>query len=369
MNVAQNKTLHEDEARVVENAIRLAVDSVLNVLSGLSGAKVHEYRRMVADRDKEIQRLERRLAEIERELQLLRRRGCTCELLRDEPVLGRARSSEEHSETRTSERTDGPVECEMSLSLGVFGCPPSDISSQSSASASWSPSCRQSVDPTCTSYSSEASAADRSLTPRSVKQEPADISAVTIKWEEGNFQEMPGSPPRDGERPAEGEKTNEMREEPQADPGEQLLLEAEHLKMKKRSVPTCQLPEEAQRLKRAAWRAASRRYYARKIARQKVNPPRCAPLAPAPHSQDAPPHFLLDRRRSTLISHLPEESQVMQREAWRAASRRYYARKTSRPQTQGHQFGHSILNLNPAGSSQGPNGEGPRSANGEIMCS
>ncbi|KAF6726999.1 hypothetical protein FQA47_011927 [Oryzias melastigma] len=317
MNVTLNKSLDEDEARVVENAIRLAVDSVLNVLSGLSGVKIHEYRRMVADRDKEIQRLERRLAEIERELQLLRRRGCTCELLRDEPVLGRARSCEEQNETRTSEKTDGPVECEMSVSLGIFSCPPSDISSRSSESASWSPPSRQTADPPCTSYSSETSAADRSLTPRSVKQEPADISTITIK-------------------------------------------------MKKRSVPTCELPEEAQRLKRAAWRAASRRYYARKIARQKVNPQRFAPLAPVLNSQEAPPHYLLDRR-SALISQFPEESQVMQREAWRAASRRYYARKTARPQMQGHQFGHLVLN--PAGSTQGANGEGPHCANGGIMCS
>ncbi|XP_024114085.1 uncharacterized protein LOC112136560 isoform X2 [Oryzias melastigma] len=366
MNVTLNKSLDEDEARVVENAIRLAVDSVLNVLSGLSGVKVHEYRRMVADRDKEIQRLERRLAEIERELQLLRRRGCTCELLRDEPVLGRARSCEEQNETRTSEKTDGPVECEMSVSLGIFSCPPSDISSRSSESASWSPPSRQTADPPCTSYSSETSAADRSLTPRSVKQEPADISTITIKWEEGNFQEIACDPPADGERPAEAEKTNEMREEPQGDPGEQHLLEAEQLRMKKRSVPTCELPEEAQRLKRAAWRAASRRYYARKIARQKVNPQRFAPLAPVLNSQEAPPHYLLDRR-SALISQFPEESQVMQREAWRAASRRYYARKTARPQMQGHQFGHLILN--PAGSTQGANGEGPHCANGGIMCS
>lgn len=39
---------------------------------------------------------------------------------------------------------------------------------------------------------------------------------------------------------------------------------------RKKSVPMSELSEEAQTLKRAAWRAASRRYYARKIARQQA---------------------------------------------------------------------------------------------------
>lgn len=136
----------------------------------------------------------------------------------------------------------------------------------------------------------------------------------------------------------------------------------------KRSVPTCELTEEAQRLKRAAWRAASRRYYARKIARQQVKPQRSAPLVPVLSSQVAQPPFMLDRRRRTQISQLPEQSQESQREAWRAASRRYYARKNARLQTQSHQFGH--LSFNPDGSAQGPNREGPHSTSGGgIMCS
>lgn len=136
----------------------------------------------------------------------------------------------------------------------------------------------------------------------------------------------------------------------------------------KRSVPTCELTEEAQRLKRAAWRAASRRYYARKIARQQVKPQRSAPLVPVLSSQVAQPPFMLDRRRRTQISQLPEQSQESQREAWRAASRRYYARKNAHLQTQSHQFGH--LSFNPDGSAQGPNREGPHSTSGGgIMCS
>lgn len=59
--------LREEEVLVVENAIRLAIDSIINVLYGVNSARTNEYQRMVGDRDKEIQRLECRLRELERE--------------------------------------------------------------------------------------------------------------------------------------------------------------------------------------------------------------------------------------------------------------------------------------------------------------
>ncbi|KAM9722840.1 uncharacterized protein ACNS7B_018432 [Menidia menidia] len=69
------------------------------------------------------------------------------------------------------------------------------------------------------------------------------------------------------------------------------------------------LPDEAQRLKRAAWRAASRRYYARKVARQQA-PPRPKPRPPKPRPfllLANPPH---DHRRRAPPPAGP------QREAW-----------------------------------------------------
>lgn len=83
-----------------------------------------------------------------------------------------------------------------------------------------------------------------------------------------------------------------------------------------------QLTEEAQRLKRAAWRAASRRYYARKIARQQANPQNLGPLHHNPHSQHlqlVPP---VDVGGRTLMAGPPLDSEMLQRDAWRAASRR-----------------------------------------------
>lgn len=82
MNLVTTRTLHphlrEDELLVVENAIRLAIDSIVNVLFGVNSARNVEYQRMVGDRDKEIRRLERRLEELEQELVAPRQRGCSC---------------------------------------------------------------------------------------------------------------------------------------------------------------------------------------------------------------------------------------------------------------------------------------------------
>ncbi|KAG7216519.1 hypothetical protein INR49_002006 [Caranx melampygus] len=238
MNLAKNRTLHpqlrDEEIVLVENAIRLAIDSIINVLYGVNSARTHEYQRMVADRDKEIQRLECRLGEIEHELQVLRRQGYTC---------------------------------------GLFG----------------------------------------------------------------NEHSLPGS------QGSEKQERKKVKEKPQADPGGQLVTEGEHLRIKKRTVPMSELPEEAQRQKRAAWRAASRRYYARKIARQQANPSQVNPFPHIPVSQFSQPMSIMDKRRRTLISELPEESQTLQREAWRAASRRYYARKIARHQTPDPtQYGHLL---------------------------
>lgn len=131
-----------------------------------------------------------------------------------------------------------------------------------------------------------------------------------------------------------------------------------------------ELPEEAQRLKRAAWRAASRRYYARKIARQRANPSRSGPFPHITDSRFPQPVSLVDRRRRTLISELPDESQTLQREAWRAASRRYYARKTARHhQDEQAQYVQLLQNVEPSEETLGPNRGRSHTSRGGIMCS
>lgn len=134
-----------------------------------------------------------------------------------------------------------------------------------------------------------------------------------------------------------------------------------------------ELPEEAQRIKRAAWRAASRRYYARKIARQQATPSHMVPFThvtdACPMSQYSQTISLADRQRKTLISELPDECQTLQREAWRAASRRYYARKIARHQREATQYVHLLQNMEQSEETLGANTGGPCNNDGGILCS
>uniref|UniRef100_A0A1A7Z737 Uncharacterized protein n=1 Tax=Iconisemion striatum TaxID=60296 RepID=A0A1A7Z737_9TELE len=391
MNLVENKTLRshlrDEEALVVENAVRLAIDSVLNVLYGVNSARTREYQRMVADRDKEIQRLESRLTELENELQVLRRHGCTCGLFEDRARSSGNRQTGEQSGFESGEGDSagpGPQECEMRLSLGVFARPSSHVSSQSHESVLLSSPSQLGLDATYTSRSSEASgvteAARHLTTPPSglvVKEEPCEIDAVLIKWEMSEErvaepQERADVLCQDNQSLSVKQKpessVRKSREKPHADPDGLHAIE-EQLTNKKRVVPMSELPEEAQRLKRAAWRAASKRYYARKIARQRANPQRSVLISPVTNSQDFQPNCFMDRRQRMPIAGLPEETQMLQREAWRTSSRRYYTHKVTRHQTGSMQIGQMVENLNPSGAPQEPTREGPRSNSGGILCS
>lgn len=84
MNSVTTVTLHphlrEEEVLVVENAIRLAIDSIINVLYGVNSARTNEFQRILGDRDKEIQRLNCRLRELEQH-HPPRQPVCTCRVL------------------------------------------------------------------------------------------------------------------------------------------------------------------------------------------------------------------------------------------------------------------------------------------------
>ncbi|XP_054477357.1 uncharacterized protein LOC129109346 [Anoplopoma fimbria] len=343
MNLHKNQSLHphlrDEEALVVENAIRLAIDSILNVLYGVNSARSHELKRTVAERDKEIQRL----TEVEHELKVLRRQGCTCGMFGSQPA-GDPHGGFEPS-CMDSEMTAGQQECDMSISLGLFARPPSHVSSQSYESALPSSPSRMGLDQSCISHSSESSglseaARDLPTSPSSlvIKEEPCDMDTVFIKWEMseerfGEHQESTGSPCQDKESPSVKKNLENMerrteQEKPHSDPGGYYNPHGEHLRNKKKGVPMSEMTEEAQRLKRAAWRAASRRYYARKVARQQANPSRSGPIPlpsrsgpfpsrsgpfpsrsgpfpsrsgaqdPSPHAQDPSPHAQDPSRRA-----------------------------------------------------------------------
>ncbi|XP_068616653.1 uncharacterized protein [Brachionichthys hirsutus] len=200
------------------------------------------------------------------------------------------------------------------------------------------------------------------------------MEAFFIKWEmsEEGFKEQTestSSPSENREPPCERRRREDRErrkfgESSHAEPVGCGASEGDQLRNKKKNVPMSELPEETQRLKRAAWRAASRRYYARKVARQQGAASHSVPFPPAADPQCSRPNSAGDRRRRRLlISDLPDESQLMQREAWRAASRRYYARKTSRLQNEGTQYAHLLQKAEPSEELGGSHNAGG------IMCS
>ncbi|XP_061574526.1 calmodulin-regulated spectrin-associated protein 3-like [Cololabis saira] len=386
MDLVRNKhlrpQLRDDEALLLENAVRLAVDSVLNALCGLHGARAREYERTVAERDREIQRLQR-------ELQGLRARGCACAGPPPgpgghmEPQLGRCRTPGPRQEPPQGGHDpgmgpDGAAECEMRLSLGVFARPPSRVSSFSHESAPPSSPSRPGSDQTSTSRSSEADAghppADPGASPGAspgspvVKEEPCDINAILIEWEmsEERLSEQrdrPGSPLQDRWSPGEDVKLEDMEgkqsgEKPGVDPGGSGAAEGEPLRSRKRSVRMSDLPEEAQRLKRAAWRAASRRYYARKMARQKGAPSRPAPFAHILGPPDSHAGWFTDSRRRAMMAGPPDAAALAPpRDAWRPSPRRHHARRAAPHQTE--------QDLTRGGGQ----GDGPHAGGGGILCS
>ncbi|CAL9706312.1 unnamed protein product [Knipowitschia caucasica] len=65
--------LRAHEAAVLEKAVRLAVESVMNVLSAVNSARVDELQRRVHERDRDVRVLQERVREAEKELRLMKR--------------------------------------------------------------------------------------------------------------------------------------------------------------------------------------------------------------------------------------------------------------------------------------------------------
>ncbi|CAL8248884.1 unnamed protein product [Lota lota] len=358
MNLLQNRVMHpqlrDEESLVVENAIRLAIDSIINVLYSVNGTRTREYERMLGDRDKEIRRLSSREKDFERELQLLRRRGCSCGLYdaNDEHCSGfpDRLQTPECSDPRPGCEDAGDEmaaaahgQCEMSFSLGLFDTSPSQASAQSQDLAAPPPAIRPAFQHTPEAI--EALGGRQTLSSGPViKEEPSDMDAICessdLRGRTGKAQFPPGGPCPSCHPPVVLQEARAPRSHPRSPPGGSCPSV---------TPPRQQLePDEAQRLKREAWRAASRRYYARKMARLRAHRPPQGQLHPL--GATASPCFLPasmttnnnnnshssinnnnnnNRKRRKRILDLPEETQSSQREAWRAASKRYYARRST----------------------------------------
>lgn len=137
------------------------------------------------------------------------------------------------------------------------------------------------------------------------------------------------------------------------------LCHSEPLRMKKKSVPMSELSEEAQRLKRAAWRAASRRYYARKIARQQANSARLGTFSQVRDFRSS------QGERRTLMQELPNDRHMLQR----AAPATYCTSNITHHQTEPTQAGHLPQDAEWLEGPLETNGRGSHDISGGIMCS
>ncbi|KAK0131264.1 hypothetical protein N1851_034021 [Merluccius polli] len=217
-NAAMHPQLRDEETLVIENAIRLAIDSIINVLYSVNGARSREYERVLADRDREIRRLSVREKDFERELRLVRRQGCSCRLyggggdddddqqhcsafpgqdLQD-PDCGEPRpgcgggggDGDEEDDDGGADAADEMAaaaaaahgQCEISFSLGLFDASPSQVSIQSQDLAAPLPAIRPAFQPTPVSHTPESvdplegkQTLSSSLV---IKEEPSDMDAI-----------------------------------------------------------------------------------------------------------------------------------------------------------------------------------------------
>ncbi|XP_077455584.1 uncharacterized protein LOC144073529 [Stigmatopora argus] len=306
MNLSQNAGLRPDEALMVENAIRLAIDSVLNVLDGVNGGRCREYQRILADRDKEIHRLQREMSALRRP------RGCaSCGQLNRGGTPDRSPGSG-NAERDAEEEQPPPLYSEPGF-LSLFDAPSSHATSPTRASPT-----RRQAEPSAASVPG-------------VKDEPCEVDAILVKREPGEERQQH---PAGGGGGACWDAELELREVmtcEQAD-GTPHNAQAQQLRHKKRRVPTAQLAEEAQQQKRAAWRAASRRYYARKVARQMAGPAHF--YHPLPSRYPSSARYDGARRRTAVAAAggPPPDGR-----AWPAPSRKFHrTRNTAYPYREPH---------------------------------
>ncbi|XP_061111603.1 uncharacterized protein LOC133137374 [Conger conger] len=334
---------NEEDARAIEDAIKAAIKTVMYVLRNINDNKIREYKMMVAQRDRENERLRMQMKSAERELISLRRHRLTVGqggLVDSTCSLDSGISSEENSKQGLCAK---PGSCDAEVDLHgqpvwnkEFASPCASATGQAEH-----PGWGGTVDDSLVGFSdgfrcqsqgewtngnalkSEsdarqpvATSANPASSPLPVKEEPPDFETACIKWEVcdnsiredgggGGTRPMPQSAaaastwPRDGAPPAD-ESRNYSFGFP-VPPRARTVLPA-----------PCQT-------KRMSNREKLQRYRAR--------------IRADPEKYRA--YRETDRRRYQMrkksIKDLPEHSQQLKREAWREAARRHRARKKSCP--------------------------------------
>ncbi|XP_027141804.1 uncharacterized protein LOC104934043 isoform X2 [Larimichthys crocea] len=172
-NNNSHSILHHEEAAVIENAIRAAVNSVMNVIYNSCSRRVQEYRSMVSDRDKEIRRLECKLEKSESELQILRLEVCMTQT-EDEELTAHAGEVSPADSQLKDEPEDEPC--------GVGAETPTQIPHETTTTTTEAFP-HQHAQTEKPSWECEGAAGDQrsfGCIPSLVKEEPSDL---VVEWE------------------------------------------------------------------------------------------------------------------------------------------------------------------------------------------
>uniref|UniRef100_A0AAV2MG86 Uncharacterized protein n=1 Tax=Knipowitschia caucasica TaxID=637954 RepID=A0AAV2MG86_KNICA len=325
--------LRAHEAAVLEKAVRLAVESVMNVLSAVNSARVDELQRRVHERDRDVRVLQERVREAEKELRLMKRpwwcpgadgsgveeagveaSGLNVSGTEGPGVVGSGAPTAPGPLADTGEH-ERSGDCELRVSVALqASLDPSDgleqvrprsqdhneslPPPQEQAEPPCPPDGTVLLLPQCAPYTQVKQEAEPTRPhPTEIKQEPfcpdfelmsqEDVPAmflqralsedVSHRVEEilGQCELWPSVCP-------EAESASALASVPRP------LYTGDCSSSRKDSSLKDQ-SEEAMKRRRASWRAASRRYYARKMARQQT---RAGPSSSSPHlPQNFPHHY------------------------------------------------------------------------------
>lgn len=340
--------LRAEEAAVVEKAVRLAIESVMNVLCAVNSARTHELQRLVADRERHIRSLEGRVREAEAELQVFLRPQSH----RGAPSRAPSRAPSGAPGPRSGAEPDSGTEqrdCEVRVSLSLQTDPPSappdgedqdqsrdqgrDQSRDQAGSVSQQQGALCPTDPEPPGTEGATREPPRP-TERRVKQErpcpsPGRVKAEPVSPECEILQTAADGPhvflqnavteelsPRSSGVLGLSElwqSVSSQVEDPVLVPDTSSVPHTVHLPhnapwRSKASVPRRDQSEEAMRRRRASWRAASRRYYARKMARLQNHTSGLNGLNTRPghgNSLNSLPPYSLPSHAPSMNSHAP----------------------------------------------------------------
>ncbi|CAL8288031.1 unnamed protein product [Merluccius merluccius] len=293
-----------DESRVIQDAVDAAIRAVLDAVHGVHRGKLVRYQGVVADRDREIGRLRRRLRRSEAALRDARGQrdggeegdggkeggggGGRCEAPGGEDEGGRGSAVQTDFPSVSAERPPSlPDRCvvdddvdDNNAAAAYSSHDPSDNQERSWSSSPWGPT-DGIADSPVGRYTPHAAGAV-------VKEEPSGCEAFFIKLEmceqscgsshqdDLHHPDLPNQSPTQRRRLSDAERNKRYRQRCRSTPeGLRACREKERLRYLKRRVLVAEMSEDARRRKREMWRAAARRHRDRKMS------------APLPHCPPA----------------------------------------------------------------------------------